>query len=88
MHFILWFCFFTWCSDRNYKLCKGLEICAITAGIKKFKSIIKKNKKKRDKIVFVVSKKLNSIKVLISKSLINSNICHDEFILINSGLKE
>ena len=31
----------------------GLKICAITAAIKKYKSIIKKKKKKRDKIVFL-----------------------------------
>ena len=29
----------------------GLKICAITAGIKKYKLIIKKKKKKHDKIV-------------------------------------
>ena len=29
----------------------GIKICTITAGIRKFKSIIKKNKKKHDKIV-------------------------------------
>ena len=29
----------------------GLKICAITAGIKKYKSIIKKKKKKHDKMV-------------------------------------
>ena len=29
----------------------GLEICAITAGIKNYKSIIKKRRKKHDKIV-------------------------------------
>ena len=29
----------------------GLKICAITAAIKKYKSIIKKKKKKQDKIV-------------------------------------
>ena len=32
--------------------------------------------------------KLNSIEVLISKSLIVSNISHDEIILINNVLKE
>ena len=32
--------------------------------------------------------KLNSIEVLISKALIDSNISHDEFVLINSVLKE
>ena len=31
----------------------GLKICAITAGIKKYKSIIKKKKKKYDKIVLL-----------------------------------
>ena len=72
----------------------GLKICAITAGIKKYKSIIKKKKKKHDKIVLLAKSKLNSIEVLISKTLIDSNISHDEFVLINNvliqydGLKE
>ena len=60
--------------------------CAITAGSKKYKSIIKKKKKKHDKIVVFAKAKLNSIEVLISKSLINSNISHDEFVLINNAL--
>ena len=66
----------------------GLKICAITAGIKKYKSIIKKKKKKHDKIVLLAKSKLNSIEVLISKTLIDSNISHDEFVLINNLLKE
>ena len=66
----------------------GLKICAITAGIKKYKSIIKKKKKKHDKIVLLAKSKLNSIEVLISKALIDSVISHDEFVLINSVLKE
>ena len=52
----------------------GLNICAITPGIKKYKSIIKKKKKKHDKLV--LSAKTN-IKVLIFKALIDSNISHD-----------
>ena len=32
--------------------------------------------------------KSNRIEVLISKSLIDSNISHDEFVLINNVLKE
>ena len=32
--------------------------------------------------------KLSSIEVLISKALIDSNISHDEFVLINNMLKE
>ena len=39
----------------------GLKICAITAGIKKYKSIIKKKKKKHDKIVLLPKTKLNRI---------------------------
>ena len=66
----------------------GLKICVITAGIKKYKSIIKEKKKKHDKIVLLAKSKLNSIEVLISKALIDSNISHDEFILINNALKE
>ena len=31
---------------------------------------------------------MNSIEVLICKTLINSNISHDEFVLINDVLKE
>ena len=31
---------------------------------------------------------LNSIEVLISKALIDSNIIHDEFVLMNNVLKE
>ena len=53
-------------------------MCAIAAGIKKYKSIITKKKKKHDKIVFLSKSKLNSIEVLISKLLIDSNIIHDE----------
>ena len=62
----------------------GLKICAITAGIKKYKSIIKKKKKKHDKIVLLAKSKLNSIEVLISKALNVSVISHDEFALINN----
>ena len=31
---------------------------------------------------------LNSIEVLICRALIDSNISHDEFTLINNGMKE
>ena len=65
-----------------------LKICAIAAGIKKYKSIIKKKKNKYDEIVLLAKSKLNSIEVLISKASINSVIGHDEFFLINSALKE
>ena len=35
----------------------GLKICAVAAGIKKYKSIIKKKKKKYDKIVLLAKVK-------------------------------
>ena len=57
----------------------GLKICAITAGIKNYKSIIKKKKKKYDKIVFLAKSKLNKKEVLFSKALIDSVISHEEF---------
>ena len=52
----------------------GLNICVITAGIEKYKSIIKKKKKKHGKIVLLAKSKFNSIEVLVSKAMIYSNI--------------
>ena len=66
----------------------GLKTCAITAGIKKYNLTITKKKKKHDQIVLLAESKLNSMEVLISKVLIDSVICHDEFVLINNVLKE
>ena len=59
-----------------------LKICLITAGIKKYKSIIRKEKKEHDKIVLLAKSKLKSVEVLISKALI------DEFFLTNDVLIE
>ena len=59
----------------------GLRICAITAGIKRCKSIIKKKKKKHNKIVLLAKAKLNNIvEVLTCKALNDSYISHDEFV--------
>ena len=66
----------------------GLNICTIIAGIKKYKSIVKKKKKKRDKISVVGKDKLNNIEVSISKALIDSYISHNEFVLVNNVLRE
>ena len=66
----------------------GSKTCGIIAGIKKSKSIIKKNKKKLEKIVLLGKPKLNSIEFLISKVLIDSVISHDEFVLTNNMQKE
>ena len=66
----------------------GLKICAIVEGIKMYELVINKKKKNHDKVVFLAKAKLNSIEVLNSKTLIDSVISHDEFLLINNFLKE
>ena len=65
----------------------GLKICQINAGIKNYKSIFNKKKKKDDKILLVAKCKLNTLGVLISNTSINSFVSHDEFVLINNLLK-
>ena len=50
--------------------------------------MIKKKKKKHDKIVLLAKSRLNSIKLLLPKVLVDSNIGHNEFVLINNVLKE
>ena len=45
-------------------------------------------KKKHDEIVLLAKTKLNKVEVLISKALINSNISHYEFFLVNNVLRE
>ena len=66
----------------------GLKICVIAARIKTYKSIIKKMKRKHDKIVSLAKCKLNSLEVLISQALFDSNISHDDFVLTHNVLKE
>ena len=66
----------------------GINICAITVGIKKYKSIIKEKKKKHDKKVLLRKDKLNTSEVLISKALIDSYVSHDKFVSVNNVLRE
>ena len=66
----------------------GLKICAITAGIKECLSVIKKKKKRLDKTVFLGKSRLNNIKILIFKALIDSYISHDELVSVKNVLKE
>ena len=66
----------------------GLKIYAITAAIKKYKSIVKKKKKKHYKITLLAKFKLSCIEVLISKALIDSDTSNDEFVLICNVLKQ
>ena len=88
VRFHFFFYFFSWYFHFNLNAAIGLQICAITAGIKKYIWIIKKKKKKHNKTVFIEKFKLNSIEVSIYKALVDSNLSHDEFVLINNVLKE
>ena len=65
-----------------------MKICATTAGIKKYKSIIKKKKKKHDETVLLGKEKLNTIVVLIYKVLFDWYMSHDEFVSVNNVLRE
>ena len=87
MCFHSYFWFFFRYSYRNCEFFNRIKICAITAAIKKYNSIITKKKKKHNKIVLLAKSELNSIEVLISKALIDSVISHDESVLINNVLK-
>ena len=66
----------------------AIKICAIIAGIKKYKSLIKKKKKKHDKIELLRKEKFDTNEVSISKALIDSYISHDEFVSVNNVLRE
>ena len=48
----------------------------------------KKKKEKHDKTVLLAKSKLDSIEVLSSKVLVDSNISHDQFILIHNLLRK
>ena len=63
----------------------GIKISIITAGTKKYNSIVKK---KDDKIVLLAKIKLNTIEVLISKALIYLYINHDKFVSANNTFRE
>ena len=57
----------------------GFKICPIAGWIKKNNSIIKKNRKKYNKVALSTKSKLNNIEVLTPKTLIGSIISHNEF---------
>ena len=50
--------------------------------------MIKNKKKNHDKIVLLGKDKINIFEVIISKSLINSYVSHNEFVLVNNVLRE
>ena len=57
-----------------------IKICAVTAVIKKYK--------KHDKIVLLAKTKLNSIEILIYRTLIESYYSHNKNVIVNNVLKE
>ena len=62
----------------------GIKICTIIAGIKDYEPIIKKY----HKIVLLRKTKLDTIDVLIYKALIDWHISRDEFVSVNTLLRE
>ena len=80
------FCFLVGISIGITSSATGWRGCVRTAGINTYKLINKNNQKKHYQIISLVTSKLNCMKVLISKALIDSNISHDEFVLINNVL--
>ena len=65
-----------------------LKICAMTARIKKYKSIIKKKNNQHFKVVLLAKTELSAINILISNALIDSYINYKEFVSTNNVLKE
>ena len=58
-------------------------IISLTTGItKKVLSITRNKKKKHDKILMLAKSKLSSIKTLVSQTLIDLEIRHEEFVTI------
>ena len=66
----------------------AIKISVTTAEIKNYKSIITKRKRNVIHDTLLVKTKLNTIKVLNSKTLTDSHIGHDELALVNNVLKE
>ena len=66
----------------------GLNTCATIARIKKYQSIIKKKKNKHDEIVLLAKITVNCREGLVSKSLINSYIGTDNFLLVDGVLRK
>ena len=76
LSFISYFASLVGISIRITVSAKGLKMFSITAGIKKYKLVIKKKEKKLNKIVLLAKTKLNSIEFLISKDLTDSSISY------------
>ena len=78
MYFNFGLCFFAWYSYSN-----SIRF-AISARTKKYKAIIKKKKRENYKTTLFAKSKLNSFNM----ALIDSNISHNEFVLMKNVLKD
>ena len=65
----------------------GIKTHAITARIKKYKSI-KKKRRNHDKVMLPGKGKLDTFEVLTSKALVDSYISHNVFVLVDNVLRE
>ena len=77
-----------WISIGTASCTEGIKFFAITAGNKEYKSVIKRKKKKHNKIGLLAKTKLKSIDVLISTALIDSYISHNDFVSVKNVLNE
>ena len=68
------FALLVWASVCIASSAVSKKIYAIIAGIKKYKWVIKKKKKKNDELIRLGKDKLNFIEILISKAWIDSYI--------------
>ena len=50
--------------------------------------MIKKKKKKHDKLVFLAGTKLNGTEVLIFRALVDSYVSHNELVFVNNFSKK
>ena len=73
--------FFSFYRYKQSILKKLLNSHLLTFSTKKYKSIIKEEKKKHDQIAFLVKTNLDCIKGFFSRSLIDSQIMLDGFLL-------
>ena len=67
--------------------CFSLAFSSFTGIVKKLLKTTRNKKKKHDKMVMLARSKLNSIESKLSEALINSEISHEDFIVITNEKK-
>ena len=67
--------------------CFSLAFSIFTGIVKKLLKTTRNKKKKHDKMVMLARSKLNSIDSKLSEALINSEISHEDFIVITNEKK-